>query len=502
MNITLLRMKREYALILWTLSNYSIKVQSLIMRIIFVFILFISAFFTSKAQNPSMERVKNYLKEVENEGFSGTVLVANKDEVLYEKGFAFANTKENIQNQGKTVYDIGSITKQFTAAAILKLEMQGRLSVDDRLTDHFSLVPDDKKDITLHHLLTHSSGLVPAIGDDYEEISTKEFTEKALRSDLLFVPGSAYEYSNVGYSLLGIIVEEISGQTYEEYLYQNLWKPVGMEFTGYQRPTFRKGRIATGYRKNGNEWGRPVDKKWGSDGPYWHLKANGGVLSNVEDMYLWHKALMAPGVLSEDALSKYFKPYVREGEGANSFYSYGWAIYTTSRGTKLAAHNGGNGIFFADFWRYLDDDLVIIVMSNQSNRLGERLAQQIGAAYFLPDFKANFSTGNGQGELDDQAVEALTRALLQTFKSSQPQVWEQFLITNATPEFVNMAPMDTHLEYFAQFHEDLKDAEITDLSIDDGECVMNLKTPYGSQTVIMSMVNTSNGLKFDGLMID
>jgi hypothetical protein len=218
-------------------------------------------------------------------------------------------------------------------------------------------------------------------------------------------------------------------------------------------------------------------------------------------MYLWHLALLSPGILSDTALKKYFEPYVQEGEGSDSYYAYGWAMYTTSRGSTLAAHNGGNGIFFADFWRYLDDDLVIIVMSNRSGRNAERLAQQLGAIYFVPDYKPKI-VENAEGNFSENEISELVNTLMSVFKSDQAKDWETFLTTYASNEFLNMAPMDTHLKYFAQFHNDFKDSEVDGLTEHDGEITLELKTPDGNHTVMMNILKTDAGLKIEGLMID
>ncbi len=144
-----------------------------------------------------------------------------------------------------SVYDLGSITKQFTAAAILTLEMQGKLAVTDLASKYLDGVPADKSAITLHHLLTHSSGLESDFSpSDYDPVGREEYVGRALQSTLLFAPGGGYEYSNAGYSLLAAIVEKVSGQPYEIYLTERVLKPAGMRETGYKLPTWVPDRVA------------------------------------------------------------------------------------------------------------------------------------------------------------------------------------------------------------------------------------------------------------------
>jgi CubicO group peptidase (beta-lactamase class C family) len=313
---------------------------------------------------PLAEALDAHMTRLEAYGFSGSLLVAKGGEVVLQKGYGFADVDRKAPFTVDTAFDIGSITKQFTAAAILKLEMQGKLSVQDPIGKWFDGVPEDKQAITLHHLLTHSSGLEDVFGDDYEEMPRDELVKQALASKLLWAPGTRYRYSNAGYSLLGAIVEKASGKPYETFLHESLWQPAGMTRTGYRLQ--EKGPLARGVQ-GGKDWGTPLDHAWAPEGPWWNLRANGGVLSTVGDLYKWHRALEGEAILSKEAKAKIFTPHVPEDEEGTSHYGYGWAIFKTQRGTRLIAHNGGNGIFNADFRRYVDEGVVVIIGSNRSD---------------------------------------------------------------------------------------------------------------------------------------
>lgn len=329
-------------------------------------------------------RLDEQMRRLAADGFSGVLFVARGGGVVLSKGYGLADRESRTPYGAETVFDIGSITKQFTAAAVLKLEMQGKLGTGDRLGKYFKDVPADKAGITLHHLLTHSAGLVAALGRDYDSLSRDEMVGKALASKLLSAPGEKYEYSNVGYSLLAAVVEIVSGQSYERYLHDNLFAPAGMAETGYLIPKWRRERLAVGYGKDGSRWGTPLDHAWDKDGPFWNLRGNGGILSTVGDLYKWHLALGGERVLSKEAKGKYFAPHVSEGPGAPSFYGYGWVVQKTQRGTNLIWHNGGNPFFFADFRRYTDEDVVVIVATNSGGRLWERNSPQVYRAIFAP----------------------------------------------------------------------------------------------------------------------
>ncbi len=223
---------------------------------------FYTSFGQTIKENGTFQQIDNYLSELEKIGFSGSVLIEINNEKIISKGYGFSDKVKQIKNSPNTIFDIGSITKQFTAAAILKLEMQGKLTTEDKLTKFFDNVPKDKESITIHDLLRHQSGLISSVGKDYEKISKEEFLNKIFSSPLLFEIGTGFSYSNIGYSLLAMIIEKVSGQTYETYLYNNLWKPAQMEMTGYSRPQFDSNLIAVGYYGDDRIWGKPTDKEW------------------------------------------------------------------------------------------------------------------------------------------------------------------------------------------------------------------------------------------------
>lgn len=309
-------------------------------------------------------KLDGQMQTLSGKGFSGVLLIAKDGKIILDKGYGLADHDNKIAYNPDTIFDIGSITKQFTGAAILKLEMQGKLLTSDKISKYFKDTPADKTDITIHQLLTHSAGFIDVLGDDYEKLTREEMIKGAMASKLIFAPGERYEYSNLGYSLLGAIVEMVSGKSYEKYLHDNLFKPAAMMQTGYLIPKWKRENLAVGYEPNGKRWGTPLDHLWDKDGPYWNLRANGGILSTVNDLYKWHLALAGERVLSKAAKEKYFTPYVPEQPEKISYYGYGWVIQKTRRGTNIIWHNGGNGFFFADFRRYIDDKTTVIVATN------------------------------------------------------------------------------------------------------------------------------------------
>lgn len=297
-----------------------------------------------------------------SQGFSGVVAVSNGDEVLLAEAYGDCVRESQTPCTLDTVFDIGSLTKQLTGAAVMALVDDGTLSVDDELSTFFPAAPADKAAITVHQLLTHTAGLPDILGDDYDAIDRDAFLDLVFSTPLDTPPGTVHAYSNVGYSILGAILETTTGSTYEEVLRDQLLLPAGLMKTGYVLPDWASAEVAHGY-DGATAFGSPLDHPWDTDGPYWHLRANGGALSTAPDMMLWHEALLGTDVLSAQAKEAMFTPYVEERPGGDTFYGYGWVVEDTSHG-KLVWHNGGNGYFFADFWRYLDAGVTVFVASN------------------------------------------------------------------------------------------------------------------------------------------
>ncbi|HSP92347.1 MAG TPA: serine hydrolase domain-containing protein [Vicinamibacterales bacterium] len=308
-----------------------------------------------------------YLSRLERFGFTGGALAVRGKDVLLSKSYGLADRARRIPLATDSVYNLGSITKQFTAAAILALEMQGKLTVTDLASTYLDGVPADKSAITLHHLLTHSSGLESDFSPtDYDPVGREEYVRRALQSTLLFKPGDGYEYSNAGYSLLAAIVEIVSGQPYEVYLTDRVLKPAGMRETGYKLPKWAPERVAHGYLDSGEDWGTILQRIQEPDAPHWMLRGNGGLHTTLGDMLAWHRALDTDAVLSKGARAKYFAPYVAEGPRGLSHYAYGWAVSKSARGTTVVQHNGGNGVYVAEFLRFPDEDAMLFVTSTDT----------------------------------------------------------------------------------------------------------------------------------------
>jgi CubicO group peptidase (beta-lactamase class C family) len=290
------------------------------------------------------------------EKFNGSVLVAKGDRILLARGYGLANAEYDIPNTPDTKFRLGSITKQFTATAILILQDQGKLKVEDLISKYLSDAPKAWEKVTIHHLLTHTSG-IPSYTDDpsYGKSMTKPETVDSMIArfkdkPLDFEPGSKFHYDNSGYFLLGAIIDKVSGKTYEAFLKAAIFQPLGMTNTGYDRHATVLHKRASGYERRGD--GLVNAPYLDMNQPY----AAGSLYSTVGDLYKWDRALKAGKLVSKSAMAAMFKPF-------KDNYAYGWAI-GDRKGHKQIGHGGGINGFATDFERYPNEDVCVAVLCN------------------------------------------------------------------------------------------------------------------------------------------
>lgn len=288
--------------------------------------------------------------------FSGSVLVARGGRIILSRGYGMANYETGTANTPDTRFRLGSLTKQFTAMAILQLEEKGKLKVTDTIRKVLPDYPPTGDRITIHNLLTHTSG-VPNLTElpDYAKTMTLPTTVgqtlarfKDLPLD--FTPGEKFSYSNSNYIILGAIIEKLTGRSYEDYLRENVLKPVGMENSGYDHHEIVLKNRASGYEF-------PEDRM--INAPYVDMSipyAAGGMYSTVEDMYKWDRALYTDKLVPKAALARMFTPF-------KGGYAYGW-MTGTCVGRRNVRHGGGINGFITDISRFPDDDACVIVLSN------------------------------------------------------------------------------------------------------------------------------------------
>jgi CubicO group peptidase (beta-lactamase class C family) len=303
----------------------------------------------------------NSLKEKEGPGIA--LLVARDGNILYKKGFGYADVKNKILVTPDTKFRIGSVTKQFTAAAILKLQENNLLSVNDKLS---KFIPDFPRgdEVTIHQLLTHTSGIHSyTSNDDFIGKVTKTISADSLVNSIKkdpfdFNPGEKWLYNNSGYFLLGYIITKVSGRPYAEYLKETFFDPLHMENTGIHYAGIKLENEAKGYARNNNKYDEAInwDMSWAG--------AAGAIYSTVEDLLKWNQALYGGKVLNEASVAAALTPVVlKNGEEAPSRYGYGLGL-NKFRGEDIVGHSGGLHGFITQLSYYPKEKLTVVMFSN------------------------------------------------------------------------------------------------------------------------------------------
>jgi len=298
--------------------------------------------------------------------FSGVVLVARDGRVLFEKAYGMANRELAVPNKLETKFRLGSVTKQFTAMAIMILAERGKVRLSDPLCDYVENCPKTWTAVTVRHLLTHTSG-IPSFtelpdNDQYERLPMTPVATIARFRDkpLDFAPGNRFTYSNSGYLLLGYIIERASGEKYEDFLRKNIYEPLGMLDSGYDHPRVVLKDRASGYAK---ENGRVVNATYMEmDTPF----GGGSMYSTVGDLLRWDQALYTEKLVSEKSLAQVFTPTqvpYPKGWWSRHKYGFGWFL-TKWFGRSLIWHEGGPSGFASAILRYPEDRTLVVVLEN------------------------------------------------------------------------------------------------------------------------------------------
>jgi len=306
--------------------------------------------------------------------YSGAILVAKGDEILLNKGYGMANYEEDISNEPNSVFAIGSLSKSFTAAAIMQLQEKQLLSVEDPISKYID-GHERGDDITIHHLLTHTSGLKrDGLVYGLNGVSLKENIDYIIKASLLFEPGEDYSYSNAGYNILAAIIEKVSGKSYNEYIRDNIFVPLEMNSSRCGIDDSYGDNQAIAYKIL---TGDPIKLRMFD---FSKLIGSGNIYSTVEDLYKFDRALCSDKLLSKESLGKMFTVY------SDSNYGYGWGI-AERFGHKEISHNGHIDGYYSSILRYPDDDFVLIFLTNNSDSTALfEVSETIAAIVFKKEY--------------------------------------------------------------------------------------------------------------------
>ncbi|SIO31885.1 CubicO group peptidase, beta-lactamase class C family [Singulisphaera sp. GP187] len=308
---------------------------------------------------------------VQRDRFSGSILVARDGKVLVRRGYGMANLEHDVPNMPETKFRLGSITKQFTAMAVMILQEQGKIDVHEKIKKYLPDAPPAWDEITVHHLLTHTAGIPSFTGfADYPTMMRRHMTLENLVASfkdkpLEFKPGERFAYSNSGYVLLGLLIEKVSGKPYASVLQASIFEPLGMKATGYDNPLPVLKHRASGYsgpgpfRMNSSFVDMTV--------PH----AAGALYSTVDDLFLWDQALLTETLVPKAAREAMFTPEKKN-------YGYGWGI-TKLFGRRTVSHGGGINGFVTHLLRLPEDQVCVVVLSNVEGTAVGALAEDLAA---------------------------------------------------------------------------------------------------------------------------
>ena len=338
---------------------------------------------TSAASQPAQQivvKAEEYINAaVKVNRFSGSILVARDGKPLISRGYGMANLELDVPNKPQTVFRLGSLTKQFTAMAIMILQARGKLHTHDPICNYLSDCPIAWQSITIRNLLTHTSGIpnytsLPNFVQTMQLPSTHaSLVDRFKHMPLEFTPGEKFKYTNSGYYLLGMIIEQVSDKSYASFLQENIFVLLGMTHIGYDSHNRLIKHRAGGYELQDNAIinASYIDMSI----PF----AAGALYSTTEDLLLWDQALYTEKLVSRKILTEIFTPF-KDG------YGYGWII-TKLFDRQMIGHDGGINGFSSSIVRFPSDQVTAIVLSNNQNAPSGEIASSLAAIVFDEPYK-------------------------------------------------------------------------------------------------------------------
>ena len=336
---------------------------------------------TCFAQDGVAAKVDEYIRaEMLGQQIPGVSLAVMKNgEIVMVRGYGFANVEHQVPVKPETVFQSGSVGKQFTATAVMMLVEDGKLSLEDKITKFFPDAPETWRNITVRHLLTHTSGMTdyPADFDLRRDYTQEELYQRIKPIPLAFQPGEKWSYSNLAYVMLGLLIFKVTDNFYADFLHQRVFKPLGMTTARLISEADIVPNRAAGYRLIN---GHLKNQEWVS--PSLNTTADGALYLTVYDMAKWDAALYTEKLLKRSSLEEMWTP-VKLNDGKTHPYGFGWALGSV-RGHRVIEHGGAWQGFKAHISRYPDDKLTVVVFANQARANPAKLAHRV-AELFNPE---------------------------------------------------------------------------------------------------------------------
>ncbi|MBM3728795.1 MAG: beta-lactamase family protein [Acidobacteria bacterium] len=322
-------------------------------------------------QSPESRLQAYMVRQAQDRGFSGAVLVGRGQQILHRQGYGFANIEQAVPNRPTTKFRIGSMSKQLTAMAVLVLQERRKLRLEDSIGQYLPALPPHWQPLTVHQLLTHTSGLMHSWDlPDFERLvmgpsTPSELIARFATKPLLSVPGERYHYSGLGYFILAQVIETVSGSSYQEFLRREVFDPLRMNETGDAAELMTNGAI--GYRRaNGRlEIAPALNMRL--------FEGGGSLYSTIDDMWRWHLALAAGRLISKESYAAMYTPSKED-------YAYGWRTQTVG-GRRRLGHAGALPGFTSIIRGFPEEKVCLIVLSNAASDVG-RIADGLEAIVF------------------------------------------------------------------------------------------------------------------------
>jgi CubicO group peptidase (beta-lactamase class C family) len=306
------------------------------------------------------------------------LLVARDGNIVSAQGFGVSNLEHRVPVKPETIFQSGSVGKQFTATAVLMLVEEGKIRLDDSITKYLPDAPDSWKPVTVRHLLSHTGGFTdyPDHFDFRKDYSEADLFKIVFGIPLAFAPGSSWSYSNLGYLTLGILIYRVTGKFYGDVLEERIFRPLGMETTRIMSEADIVPNRAAGYRLVRGEL---KNQEWVS--PTLNTTADGSLYFSILDLAKWDAALYTERLLQRSSLEQMWTPVrLNDGRPNSGHYGFGWEI-TESRGHRLIDHEGAWQGFKTQISRYIDDKLTVVVLCNLAEADPGHIAEGVAALY-------------------------------------------------------------------------------------------------------------------------
>ena len=425
--------------------------------------------------------------------------IIKNDKVLLAKGYGLSNVELATYTDANSVFQLLSISKQFVAAGIMFMAESGKISLDQSIIFYLTDVPSSWKNITVRNLLNHTSGIIdltdiyPFYEQIREDASPQQLLEPVYKEQLLFPPGTQWRYSNSNYFLLGLIIEKISGKKLQDFLKENIFQPLGMTATRMNDAT-----DVIPYRVSGYNWiGSDAEKIPAMISGYHGIKnvlqnaiyisptrvwAAGGVVSTINDLIKWDSALHNNLLLKKESYLQMISPG-KLSSGVETNYGFGNELFEI-HGHKIAGHQGGGMAFNTAFLQFINDDITVIVLGNQTTCPSKQMAIHI-ASFLVHDL--NYSVASNKSIKESKQITELFKSVLLNARNGKVQSELFASEAQETAKFISRAGPD-----FLNSKGALKSINLVDEKIENGKRSYTYQTIFEKATLLWKFELTTD----------